>query len=259
MPTFSLFWTFLLFFLLLPVWAQLPSCLRPYGATILWGRWEGRPKSRPALHSYPDAAPPVLVSRWYLLSALFWLLSVSLTLWQCIRAQPQAPVGLISSCIRCHLMSSSPYSSQLYLPWCFFDVSSLISYQTAPAKVPAQGGSLGRLRCHGCYTLFSHCCRNHCLGRDWLRSLLCSQQVSYLLLATICLYLWPIYCALHVRYLSWDAELNPPFPWLLTFHHCVKSCLLRSWNIFYLVWKIKQTLLGSYLNPITRGFKLESV
>lgn len=168
MPTFSLFWTFPLFFLLLPVWAQLPSCLRPYGATILWGRWEGRPKSRPALHSYPDAAPPALVSRWYLLSAVFWLLSISLTLWQCIRAQPQAPVGLISSCIRCHLMSSSPYSSQLYLPWCFFDVSSLISYQTAPAKVPAQGGSLGRLRCHGCYTLFSHCCRNHCWGgTDW--------------------------------------------------------------------------------------------
>lgn len=176
MPTFSLFWTFLLLFF--SHFASLGTAPQ-----LSWGhmkqqslkRWEGRPKSRSALHSSRDAAPPAPVSRWHLLSALFWLLSIPLTLWHYIRAQPQAPVGLISSCIRCHLMSSSPSSSQLYLPWCFFDVSSLISYQTAPAKVPAQEGSLGRLRCHGCYTLFSHCCHNHCLGRDWLRSLLLSQ------------------------------------------------------------------------------------
>lgn len=249
---------FILFFLFLPVWVQLPSCLRPYEATILE---EMRRKSKVKVWS-PQLSwcSPSCTGEWVIhLVCSVWLLSIPLTLWQCIRAQPQAPVGLISSCIRCHLMSSSCSSSQLYLPRCFFDVSSLISYQTAPVNVPAQEGSLGRLRCHGCYTLFSHCCCNHCLGRDWLRSLLCSQQVSYLLLATICLYLWPTCCALRVRYLSSDAELSPPFLWLLTFQHCVKSCLLRTWNIFYLVWKIKQTLLRSYLNPITRGFKLEGV
>lgn len=174
MPTFSLLWTFLLlFFLLLPVWVQVSSSLQAIWSNNLW-RDEKEDQSQDLLSTAIVMQHPL---PWWVgdTSALFWLLSIPLTLWHCIRAQPQAPVGLISSCIRCHLMSSSPCSSQLYLPWCFFDVSSLISYQTAPVKVPAQEGSLGRLRCHGCYTLFSHCCHNHCLGRDWLRSLLCSQ------------------------------------------------------------------------------------
>lgn len=163
MSTFSLFWAFLLltihfvFFLFLPQFG--------YGSPVFWGHMkqqsckkdQNKDKSEGLFSISSLTQHPLL---WWVgdtsRPGLFWLLPISLTLQQCIRTQPRAPVGLIPSCIRCHPMPPSPYSSQQYLPSCFFDVSSLVPYQTAPTKVSARKGTPGRLWCHGCYTLFSH-------------------------------------------------------------------------------------------------------
>lgn len=134
-----------------------------YNSPVVWGHSLGRKIRIKTKVKVCSPYLPSLIQHpllWWVgdtsCPGLFWLLSISLTLQQCIGAQPQAPVGLTPTLIRCHRMSPSPYSSQQYLPWCFFDVSSWDSYQTAPAKVSAQEGTLGRLWCHGCYTLFSH-------------------------------------------------------------------------------------------------------
>lgn len=175
---------------------------------------------------------------------LFWLLPVSLALQHFIRAQPQVLVGLAPSRIRCHLMSPSPYSSQQDLPWCFFVVSRTrqplrrcLHRRVHQADSDAMA-----------VTRFSviDCC-NHCLWGYWLRSLL------------FCL------CPIHSRFLTSSLQQSastcglftmlcmfiilaemptwtPLSPCLLTFQHCVKSCLLRTLNIFSLVWKIKHCL-----------------